>query len=184
MSSEELAVWTVGHSTRSFDEFLELLRAHRIEAIADVRRFPASRRYPQFNEDAMRQALANAGIAYAWMPDLGGRRKPRPDSHNTAWRSDQFRGYADYMETKPFRLAMERLVALAREKRTAIMCAEAVWWRCHRGLIADSLKAAGASVRHIVDARKTEEHPFTPAARLIDGRLSYTPPATGQANLF
>jgi uncharacterized protein (DUF488 family) len=175
MSDEGLTVWTVGHSTRSLREFLDLLAAHGIEALADVRRFPASRKHPHFGQAALRDALREVGVEYVPLPELGGRRRPRPGSHNTVWRNESFRGYADYMETEDFRAGARRLLELARRKRTAVMCAEAVWWRCHRALIADYLKVAGVCVRHIIDDTKSEAHPYTSAARLEDGRLSYSP---------
>jgi uncharacterized protein (DUF488 family) len=175
MDSEPLTIWTVGHSTRRAAEFLEILLAFGIEALADVRRFPMSRRYPHFNKDALAQALSETDIEYVHFPELGGRRKPDPNSHNTLWRNASFRAYADFMETEEFRQGIERLLELAARKRTAIMCAEAVWWRCHRSLIADYLKATGIRVCHIVSAQKTEEHLFTSAARLQDGKLSYSP---------
>src|SRR5690348_13314364 len=166
-------IWTIGHSTRSAEEFLALLARNKIEALADVRRFPGSRKYPHFNVESLAHTLRGAGIEYAPFPELGGRRKPRPDSPNTAWRNDAFRGYADYMQTPEFVLGIERLSALARRKRTAIMCSEAVWWRCHRGLIADWLKVRGVRVLHIMDASHTVEHPYTSAAQVKDGELDY-----------
>lgn len=166
-------LWTLGHSTRSWTEFVELLQRHRIEAIADVRRFPASRKHPQFNKASMERALAEARIAYAHFPELGGRRPARPDSPHTAWRNASFRGYADYMDTEPFKAGMDRLWKLSAAKRTALMCAESVWWRCHRGLIADLAKSQGVEVLHIADAAEPKEHPYTGAARIVAGRLSY-----------
>jgi uncharacterized protein (DUF488 family) len=176
MPEAKLIVWTVGHSTRSLSEFLDLLKAFQIEALADVRRFPMSRRYPHFNKDLLSKALAEVGIEYVHFPELGGRRQPDPNSRNTLWRNASFRAYADFMDSVEFRQGMERLLKLARRKRTAIMCAEAVWWRCHRSLIADYLKATGIRVCHIVNAKKSEEHPFTSAARLQEGKLTYSPP--------
>ena len=175
MSKEKLTIWTVGHSTRTLGEFIDLLTVYEIEALADVRRFPASRKYPHFHQDALRVSLPEVGVEYALLPELGGRRRPRPDSHNTVWRNESFRGYADYMETEGFRAGIERILELASRKRTAVMCAEAVWWRCHRSLIADYLKAAGVCVRHILDGTKSELHPYTSAARFKDGTLSYSP---------
>jgi len=175
MSKEELTIWTIGHSTRSLAEFVELLTVHAIEALADVRRLPGSRKYPHFDRDALRDSLPGVGVEYVPLPELGGRRRTRPDSHNTVWRNASFRGYADYMETEEFRIGIERLLVLAHRKRTAVMCAEAVWWRCHRSLIADYLKAAGVCVRHVIDGTKSEVHPYTSAARFRDGRLSYSP---------
>ena len=168
-----ITVWTVGHSTRSGEEFVEILKAHGVEVLVDVRSFPGSRRYPQFNKSALSESLASLGIDYKHAPSLGGRRTPRADSHNTAWRNPQFRAYADYMETKEFRDGIKELLQLAAHRRTAVMCAEAVWWRCHRSLISDYLKATGHTVIHIIDEKKTEEHPFTSAARIVDGELSY-----------
>lgn len=166
-------IWTIGHSTRDAQAFLTLLTGNRIEALADVRRFPGSRKYPQFNADALRRSLDDAGIEYEPFLELGGRRKPLPDSSNTAWRSAAFRGYADYMHTPEFVAGAERLADLAARKRTAIMCSEAVWWRCHRGLIADWFKARGVQVLHIMDAQHVVEHPYTPAAHVAGGTLSY-----------
>ena len=166
-------IWTVGHSTHDADTFLAILRAHAIEAIADVRRFPGSRRHPHFGRDALRALLASAGIAYHGFPALGGRRAPRPDSPNTAWRNAAFRGYADYMASAEFAHAAQRLEQLSAMQRTAILCAEALWWRCHRALISDYLKARGVQVRHITDAGPASTHPFTRPAHVVDGRLSY-----------
>ena len=172
--AEIQSLWTIGHSTRAIEEFIALLESREIRGLADVRRFPASRRHPQFGQEALAKSLAQAGIEYLHFPELGGRREPRPDSPNTAWRHKAFRGYADYMMTDPFQTGMERLLELAKGKRTAVMCAEALWWQCHRGLIADYLKARGARVVHILGPKKTEEHPFTSAARMVEGRLSYS----------
>jgi len=165
---------TIGHSTLAADGFVAMLKAHRVELLADVRRFPASRRHPQFNREALAEMLASHRIAYLHFPELGGRREPKPDSPNTAWREAGFRGYADYMETAEFNQGIARLLEAAQSKATAIMCAEKSWRVCHRGLIADHLKASGIEVIHILDATDTEPHPWTGAARMIDGRLSYT----------
>ena len=173
-----MTTWTIGHSTRTLAEFIDALRSQQIETLADVRALPGSRRYPHFNQAGLAPALGAEGIAYEHFPDLGGRRKPQPGSRNSAWRNAAFRGYADYMETPGFADAMRHLTTLASAQRTAIMCAEAVWWRCHRSLISDLLKARGWTVIHIVDAKKTQEHPFTSAARLVDGALTYEPPPT------
>jgi len=166
-------VWTVGHSTRSGEEFGQILRVHEIQVLVDVRSFPGSRRYPQFNREALSESLAKLGIEYKHAPRLGGRRTPRKDSHNTAWKNASFRAYADHTETDEFRNGVEELLELADDSRVAVMCAEAVWWRCHRSLISDYLKAKGHTVIHILDENKTEEHPFTSAARIVDGELSY-----------
>jgi uncharacterized protein (DUF488 family) len=167
-------IWTIGHSTRKIDIFLSLLEENGIKAVADVRMFPGSKRYPQFGREALAKSLSEHGIRYEHFPELGGRRKAKPDSHNTAWRNESFRGYADYMETEVFRNGITRLVDLANQSGpTAIMCAEAVWWRCHRSLISDYLKAHGIEVIHILDEKKTEPHPFTSAAKIVEGALSY-----------
>jgi len=171
--SKAITIWTVGHSTRTEEKFREFLVAHGIEVSVDVRSFPGSRRYPQLHRSALAESLTRHGIEYKHEPRLGGRRPPRADSHNTAWRNASFRGYADYMESEQFKAGVEELLELAREKRVAVMCAEAVWWRCHRSLIADYLKAEGHTVVHIIDEKKTEEHPFTSAARIVEGKLSY-----------
>jgi uncharacterized protein (DUF488 family) len=168
-----LTVWTVGHSTRSIEEFLSLLTSFQIQVLIDVRTFPGSRRYPQFNKERLNASLADAGIDYLHFPDLGGRRRAKPDSLNMAWRNESFRGYADYMETEAFRAAIDRLVEVARKRHCVVMCAEALWWRCHRSLISDYLKVRDANIVHITGAGKSEGHPFTSAARIIDGELSY-----------
>jgi uncharacterized protein (DUF488 family) len=169
----DLSVWTIGHSTRPIDDFVAALQSFRVSALVDVRTYPGSRRYPQFNKPNLAASLAGVEIAYRHSPELGGRRRAKPDSINMAWRNEMFRGYADYMDTAEFREGIERLLELARESRTAIMCAEAVWWKCHRSLIADYSKIRGVTVLHIVTEGKAEEHPFTSAARIVDGELSY-----------
>jgi uncharacterized protein (DUF488 family) len=169
-------LWTVGHSTRSLGDFLGLLMAHDIEIVADVRRYPGSRRWPHFSREPLTEGLAGRGIGYEAFPELGGRRQPRPDSPNTAWRSTAFRGYADYMATEEFAEGLARLVDLGCGLRTVIMCAEAVWWRCHRGLIADALCWAGFDVHHIMGPVSSIPHPYTSAARITDGLLSYAAP--------
>ena len=173
MTVNSLAIWTVGHSTRTIEEFIDILRRNQIEILVDVRHFPGSRKFPHFNKVALHDVLAAAGIRYEHLVGLGGRRPVRPDSHNVAWRNDSFRGYADYMETQPFRDGVDRLLEIARAGRTAIMCSEAVWWRCHRSMIADYLKATGAHVFHILGPNKAQEHPYTSPAQLVSGRLSY-----------
>jgi uncharacterized protein (DUF488 family) len=174
MKSENLIeVWTIGHSTRSSEEFAAILLAHKIKVLVDVRSFPGSRRYPQFNKTSLAETLLEIGITYAHFPSLGGRRKPKVDSKNAAWKNASFRAYADYMETEGYRQGIEELLEVAGQDRTAIMCAEAVWWRCHRSLIADYLKAQGLLVTHIIDSTHTQPHPYTSAARIVDGHLSY-----------
>ena len=169
-----MRIWTIGHSTRAIDELFSLLEENEVKLLADVRAWPSSKRYPHFNKDALAESLTAHGIRYEHFADLGGKRKAKPDSRNTAWRNASFRGYADYMETEQFQKGIERLLAVATEAGpTAIMCAEAVWWRCHRSLIADYLKARGVEVLHILGANKVEPHPYTPAARIVNGELSY-----------
>lgn len=168
-----MQVWTVGHSTMAVAEFLALLSAYGIETLADVRRFPASRKHPHFNREPLAASLERAGVEYLPLPELGGRRRPLPDSRNTVWRSDSFRGYADHMDTDEFRSGVGRLLDCARAKRTAFMCSEVLWWRCHRALVSDFLKARGVSVVHILGPDKSAEHPYTSAARLVDGVLTY-----------
>ena len=169
-----MKIWTIGHSRRTIDEFISLLQANQIRLLVDVRSLPGSKRYPQFNKEALADSLGKTGIRYEHFPELGGRRKAKPESKNTAWRNASFRGYADYMETEEFRKGVERLLDLAGGAGpTAIMCAEAVWWRCHRSLISDYLKARRIEVMHILDANKTQPHPYTSAARVVNGKLSY-----------
>jgi uncharacterized protein (DUF488 family) len=193
-----LTLWTIGHSNRSLDEFLAMLAAFEIEVLADVRRFPGSRKHPPFNQEQLAGSLVAAGIAYEYFPELGGRRKAQADSPNTAWRNESFRAYADFMETDEFKAGIDRLLSIAGPsqqsdslksepltagRRVAIMCSEAVWWRCHRSLIADDLKARGIAVYHIMSATKQELHPYTSAARIVGGQLSYRE-ADPQARLF
>jgi uncharacterized protein (DUF488 family) len=166
-------IWTIGHSTHSIDEFNSTLKSFNIEVLADVRSLPGSKRYPHFNKEALAKSLEEQSIQYIHIPELGGRRKVKKDSHNTAWRNDSFRGYADYMETEGFLKGIEILLGIAKDKRTAIMCAEALWWRCHRSMISDYLKSIGVNVTHILGINKCEEHPYTKAARIKNGKLSY-----------
>ena len=174
---------TIGHSTLAADAFVAMLTAQRVELVADVRRLPFSRRNPQFSREALAEMLASHGIAYHHFPELGGRREPRPGSSNTAWREAGFRGYADYMGSVDFDLGIARLLEAANSKATAIVCAEKSWRSCHRGLIADHLKASGIEVIHILDTVATESHPWTVAARMIAGRLSYSAAGIDQQQL-
>lgn len=172
----QTTVWTIGHSNIAADRFIELLTAHDIALVADVRRFPGSRRHPHFASGPLAVSLEARGIRYLHLPELGGRRQASTDSTNTAWRHPAFRGYADYMETPAFARGLARLRQAAAQQRTAMMCAEALWWQCHRGLIADALRAGGDRVVHIT-ASGLQDHPYTSAARIVDGRLSYTAPS-------
>ncbi len=172
-----MRIWTIGHSTRTIDEFISLLKENGIKLVADVRMFPGSKRYPQFGREALAKSLGESGIRYEHLPELGGRRKANPDSRNTAWRNASFRSYADYMETEQFQKGIESLLDVASEAGpAAIMCAEAVWWRCHRSLIADYLKVRGMEAMHVLGANKVEPHPYTSAAQIVNGELSYGAP--------
>ncbi|HET7585903.1 MAG TPA: DUF488 domain-containing protein [Gemmatimonadaceae bacterium] len=166
-------IWTIGHSTRSAEEFLRVLIAHGIEVVADVRRFPGSRRLPQFGAPVLEHALAERGIGYVWIPALGGRRRPDPASPNVGWRQPAFRAYADHLASEEFAEGLFELLMIADGARTAIMCAEILWWRCHRRLIADVLTWLGYSVIHIRDGEKAEGHRLAPPATVVDGVLSY-----------
>ncbi|MBI4002035.1 MAG: DUF488 domain-containing protein [Nitrospira defluvii] len=176
-------LWTIGHSTRPIDEFIGLLNAHAIQLLVDVRTVPRSRYNPQFNTDTLAQSLYDAGIACRHSPELGGLRKPIKDSINLGWRNDSFRGYADYMQTKEFGTALDKLIADSRKRHTVIMCAEAVPWRCHRSLIADALTSRGQEVRHIMTATKADRHQLTSFAKLENGALHY-PDTEGTPRLF
>ncbi len=165
-----MAILTVGHSTRPIDEFLRILEAHGVEQLVDVRTIPKSRHNPQFNSDALAASLAARGIAYTHIPGLGGLRHPRKDSINLGWKNASFRGYADYMQTPQFEASLGELIAMAKDRRTAIMCAEAVPWRCHRSLIGDALTARGMVVEDIFSATTRKPHAYTPFAK-IEGKV-------------
>ncbi len=169
-----LTVWTIGHSVRTAEDFVETLRAYDIELVIDVRRFPGSRRLPQFAAAALERELSSAGIGYCSLVVLGGRRTPVGDSANDGWRVAAFRGYADYLATDEFAGGLMELLMLAHGLRTAVMCAEVLWWRCHRRLIADVLVWLGARVMHIRDAATVEEHRIAPPARIVGGTLTYS----------
>lgn len=168
-----LRVWTIGHSTREAEAFGDLLAENRIGNLVDVRSYPSSRRLPHFNQQPLAAFLQSLKINYMHLPTLGGRRRVNPDSKNVAWKNASFRAYADYMETEAFRAGVAELLEVAESERTAIMCAEALWWRCHRSLIADYLKSTGIEVIHILGPGKNESHRFTAAASFVDGVLSY-----------
>ena len=180
---EQPTIWTVGHSTRPIGEFTDLLRAHRIALLVDVRTIPRSRYNPQFNTDTLAQSLNNAGLQYRHLPKLGGLRKPKKDSFNDGWRNASFRGYADYMQTEEFLSAIEGLMAESRLQPVAMMCAEAVPWRCHRSLIADALVSRDWNVRHIMSSEQATPHVLTSFARSDAGRLTYPKP-TDSPSLF
>jgi uncharacterized protein (DUF488 family) len=172
-------IWTVGHSTRPIGEFLGLLAGARVQVIADVRSFPGSRKYPQYGKEALAATLDTHAIGYHWLQALGGRRRVSPDSPNTAWRNASFRGYADYMSSAEFEHGLTQLLTVASKARTAIMCAEAVWWRCHRSMIADALCVRGIEVMHILDAKHSTVHPMTAPARIVRGELTYATVPSG-----
>lgn len=178
-----MVVLTVGHSTRPIDEFITLLRAQGVEQIVDVRKIPKSRFNPQFNQEELAASLDSRGIGYTHMPGLGGLRHPKKDSINLGWKNASFRGYADYMQTPEFSQNLEELIQLARKKRTAIMCAEAVPWKCHRSLIADALIARDVQVEHIIDASAPREHIYTPFAKIVGETVTY-PGLSGPAGLL
>lgn len=167
------SLFTIGHSTHSIEEFLALLKAHGIEELVDVRSIPKSRHVPQFNSDVLGEALRAADIGYAHLMALGGRRHTRKDSVNAGWHNASFRGYADYMAKPEFAEGLEELMQIASAKRTAIMCAEAVPWRCHRSMIADALLVRGWTVLDIMSAKPATEHKLTQFLKNVDGQITY-----------
>ncbi len=175
-------IYTIGHSTYSIGQFLEILRSFSIEALADIRTIPRSRHNPQFNEEALRRSLQDQNIKYVWMKALGGLRHPRKDSPNEGWRNLSFRGYADYMQTAGFHSALPELIELAKVKRTVIMCAEAVPWRCHRSLVADALSVRRIPVEHIMSAHKSSPHRLTEFAVVRGESITY--PSGGTLGLL
>lgn len=170
-------VWTIGHSNRSAAAFVDVLRAHGIEGVADVRRFPGSRRHPQFGADALADALAGAGMHYVGIAELGGRRRVLSGPLQAGWRNESFRAYAAYTWTEEFALGLARLADLALAERTAMMCSEVLWWRCHRALVSDVLLHLGWRVLHIVNASPAAPHRYTAPAQIVDGELVYPQPA-------
>lgn len=168
-----MTIYTVGHSTRPIEDFIALLAAHGVGQLIDIRTIPRSRTNPQFNRDTLPKTLERAGMAYGNMPALGGLRRARPDSPNTAWRNPSFRGYADYMQTSEFAEAVAQLIEIAQGKQTAIMCAEAVPWRCHRSLVADALTARGVPVEDILSPTRRSPHKLTPFAKVEGTRVWY-----------
>ena len=176
-------LWTIGHSTRPIEEFIGLLHMPGIQLLVDVRTIPFSRRNPQFHQEALAQSLLKAGLQYQHMPALGGRRKSRPDSVNVGWRNQGFRGYADYMQTQKFWDALEDLIDVGQDLAVAIMCAEAVPWRCHRSLIADALVIRGWTIHHIISASSLKTHTLTPFAKPEAGRLTYPSESPSDLNL-
>jgi uncharacterized protein (DUF488 family) len=178
-----LTIWTIGHSTRPIDDFLSLLESNGIKRLIDIRTIPKSRHNPQFNTDSLSRSLRKAGIDYVHMKELGGLRRARPDSPNSGWRNASFRGYADYMQTPEFTRALNRAIELAAENPSALMCAEAVPWRCHRSLVADALTVRGIGVLEIVGPSTPKAHKLTPFARPRGTRITY-PAESASATLF
>ena len=173
MKDENKIIWTIGHSIRSLEKFMGMLNSFNIELVADIRSYPGSRKFPQFNQEALVISLPQNNIGYVHLKNLGGRRKVRAGSTNTGWRHPAFRGYADYMETDAFKEGIEKLEKIAITQRTAFMCSEAVWWRCHRSMVSDYLKVRGWKVMHIMGAANEDEHPYTAPARIVNGSLNY-----------
>ena len=168
-----MRIWTIGHGTRPIDDFLAILRDAKVMTLVDIRTAPGSRRHPQFGQAALRTSLIDAGLAYMHLPGLGGRREPRPDSPHTALRVDAFRGYADHMSSAEFQRDVGQLMAMATAMSTAYMCAETLWWRCHRRMLSDALTVAGWEVTHLRDRGKSEPHRLWDVARVVDGGLMY-----------
>lgn len=180
VSVKKKVIYTIGHSTRPLEEFVKMLKSFNIQVLADIRSYPGSKRFPQYNKESLVQTLPQQGISYKHLPGLGGRRKARKDSKNIAWKNEAFRGYADYMESADFKKEIAGLEEIALKQLTAYMCSEAVWWRCHRSLVSDFLKYQGWTVIHIMAAYKAEEHPYTSAAKIVNDTLDYS----GKYNLL
>lgn len=166
-------IWTIGHSTRSWEDFLELLQEFSINGLVDVRSYPGSRKFPHFNKENLEELLPKNNISYSHFKSLGGRRKPDPESENTVWRHPSFRAYADYMQTEEFQKGIRELEKIGQQEKVAYMCSEAVWWRCHRSMISDELKVKNWEVLHIMGAGKISEHPFTSPAKVKNEKLVY-----------
>ncbi len=173
LTLQQKIVWTIGHSTRTLEQFVSMLHSFDIKILADIRSYPGSRHYPHFNKENLEAYLPGNNIEYIHLKSLGGRRQAKHDSKNTAWKNASFRGYADYMETNEFIKGIQQLEDIAMKQRTAYMCSEAVWWRCHRSLVSDDLKIKGWKVYHIMDIEKSTEHTYTSPAKIVDGKLSY-----------
>ena len=172
-NKNDVVIYTIGHSNREIDGFIKLLQKNKIEVLIDVRKLPGSTKYPHFNQDELSSTLSSADILYVYLKELGGRRKQNKDSINIIWKNKSFQAYADHMSTDEFLKGIDTLLEYANKKRVAVMCSEAVWWRCHRALIADYLKSIGLDVYHIMSATSNTLHPFTSAARIRDGKLFY-----------
>ena len=177
-------LWTLGHSTHPIEAFVALLKAHGIQQLIDIRTLPGSTRHPQFNQDNLKDSLAAAKIGYRHMKGLGGLRKPKADSINTGWKNSGFRGYADYMQTEEFERQLEQLIEWSEEMPTAVMCAEALPWKCHRSLLSDALGVRKVQVRHIMSATQAPPHRRTPFAKISKGKLSYPGPTQEQLKIL
>jgi len=173
-TEQKRIIWTIGHSTRTLKEFIDILISFHIECLVDIRSFPGSRRYPHFNKEALEVSLPENYIKYIHLRELGGRRRMKPDSNNTGWRLAAFRGYADYMETRSFKEAIQDLERFGSKERIAYMCSEALWWRCHRSLVSDYLKLYGWTVFHIMGIGKTQEHNYSSPSQIVNGELLYS----------
>lgn len=167
-------IYTIGHSTHSLEKFISMLQSFEVSMVADIRSLPGSGKYPHFNQELLSVSLEENHIHYKHLIGLGGRRRVKKDSRNTRWVKDAFRGYADYMETDDFADAIKELEKIASLQATAYMCAEAVWWRCHRSMVSDYLKLKGWTVLHIMDVGKVQEHSYTSPARIVNGKLTYS----------
>lgn len=172
-SATHPTIYTIGHSTHNLHDFINMLQSFNIRNLVDIRNFPGSRKFPQFNKEPLDNSLREHGIHYLHLQELGGRRKVQKDSKNNRWHNASFRGYADYMETESFKKGISTLTTIAIKHPTAYMCSEAVWWRCHRSMVSDYLKAKGWTVLHIMAVGKAEEHPYTSPARIIGDRVVY-----------
>ncbi len=166
-------IYTIGHSTHELNTFLKMLTSFSVQVLVDIRRFPASRKFPQFNKQSLEASFLSRGFGYVLFSAMGGRRPVKKDAKNTRWQNESFRGYADYMETEDFKTAITQLEALALKKTVALMCSESLWWRCHRSMVADYLKARGWKVLHIMTLNKAEEHPYTSPARVVGSEVFY-----------
>lgn len=173
-AQEKHSIYTIGHSTHPLSAFIDMLKKYNIHTLVDIRRFPGSRKYPHFNKEFLAASLEKRGFEYIHLEALGGRRKNQHTIENSRWRNASFKAYAHYMESEAFEKGIEKLKEIAIEDTTAIMCSEAVWWRCHRSMVADYLKAKGWKVMHILGKNNVQEHPYTSPASVTNGNLSYT----------
>ncbi|HRP01606.1 MAG TPA: DUF488 domain-containing protein [Candidatus Kapabacteria bacterium] len=174
MEAQNKKIYTIGHSTHPIDEFIDILKHYSIEVLIDIRSLPGSRKFPQFNKENLEISMPNSGIEYVHLLGLGGRRRVRKDSTNNRWHNDSFKGYADYMETKEFEISINMLEDIAKNKMSCYMCAEVLWWRCHRSMVSDYLKNNNWEVLHILSKNSTQQHKYTEPAQIINGKLTYS----------